>query len=145
MAYEPVSQAELVKYHGARPGVVALRDIILFLWHASGVTDVGIYNRRQVRGGGAWSLHAVGRAVDIGVPSTGVGTLIAAAIQSHAAALGLCEIISNRRRWTAETGWQPYGGVDPHTGHIHIGMTRAMADNGPHDALVAIFAKVLTS
>ena len=51
---------------GATPGVVALRDLILFL-NAGKLTHLGTYAKRDARGKpGQPSVHATGRAVDIG-------------------------------------------------------------------------------
>jgi len=148
MAYEAVQNWEL-KHKGPRPGTQALLDVILFLWAKSKVTNVGIYNRRSVRGGSSWSLHAVGRAMDVGVPNIGVGTLIATFLTTgdNAKGCGICEVIFNRRRWTAETGWLPYHGEDPHTAHIHIGQTIRAADSpgATTDQLHKLFAAVLTN
>ncbi len=53
---------------GPQPGAVALRDWVLSTYPAA--SDLGIYNPRRVRGGLSWSIHADGRAVDIGFPVT---------------------------------------------------------------------------
>lgn len=51
---------------GAAPGVVAIRDLILFL-NAGKLTHLGTYAKRDARGKpGQPSVHATGRAVDIG-------------------------------------------------------------------------------
>lgn len=130
MAYEPVTPLELLRNRGERPGVRVFLNVMLFLFKARGMTNVGIYNRRKVRGGGSWSLHSVGRAVDLGIPagSKALGDDIADRLVRAATKLGICEVIWYRRRWTAEKGWQSYHGTDPHTGHVHVGFTKAMAD-----------------
>lgn len=51
---------------GAAPGTVALRDLILFL-NAGKLTHLGTYAKRDAKGKpGQPSVHATGRAVDIG-------------------------------------------------------------------------------
>lgn len=137
MAYEPVTPLELIRYRGERPGVRAFLNVMLFLFKARGMSNVGIYNRRKVRGGGSWSLHSVGRAVDLGIPTNNkaLGDEIVMRIIRAATKLGVGEVIWYRKRWTAEKGWQSYHGVDPHTGHIHVGFTKAAADQQPSDAL----------
>lgn len=51
---------------GALPGTVALRDLILFL-NAGKLSQLGTYAKRDARGKpGQPSVHATGRAVDIG-------------------------------------------------------------------------------
>lgn len=127
--YQPVSKAELSTKVGPRPGCVAFQDVVLWSLHSEGVYQAGIYNRRRVRGGSAWSLHAVGRAVDIGVPvGAAVGGRLMMQCVAHADWLGICEVIYDRKRWTKEKGVQPYGGSDPHTGHVHVGFTVDFAD-----------------
>lgn len=137
MAYEAVSAAELIKNRGPRKGVVAFRDAVLFWTRPKGMGDDGIYNRRLVRGGHSWSLHAVGRAWDCHVTDKAAGDELANRAVVVADWVGICEVIWQRHRWTKEKGWQPYSGEDPHTGHIHFGFTRAWADNpASHDELV---------
>jgi len=48
----------------ARPGTRRLQDWLLFLFPGS--RDLGIYANRNVRGGQARSVHATGRAADLG-------------------------------------------------------------------------------
>lgn len=143
MTYEPVKAWELVRFRGPRKGVQALHDVIVVMYHAFGATSGGIYNRRSVRGGTSWSLHAVGRAFDIMVP-TALGDVLFTRLISVADKLGICEIIWNRRRWTPEHGVQVYNGVNPHTDHLHVGMTTAVADSDhTRDELVAWDTAVL--
>lgn len=145
MRYEPVTTWELIRYHSARKGTKALMDVLLYLFHANRVTNQGIYVRRRQRGGSAWSLHAVGRSGDLGIPNIPTGTIIAELLVRRAGELGVCEVIFNRRRWTPESGWRHYSGVNPHTTHIHFGNTRAMADSPlTTDALARKFATALT-
>lgn len=127
--YQPVAPWELRRWKSERKGMRALMDVLLVLFNQAGARNGGIFVRRRQRGGSAWSLHAVGRAGDVMVPSTGVGDMIAAAVVAHATPLGVCEVIWNRRRWTEPTGWQPYHGVNPHTDHVHIGITAEVADS----------------
>jgi hypothetical protein len=129
MAYQPVSRAELRAHTGPRPGTRALHDVLIWMFHSRGVTSGGIYNRRAVRGGTSWSLHAVGRALDIMVPvGDPVGWEIALRVIRAADALGVCEVIYDAKRWTREKGTVAYHGVNKHRDHVHIGMTVDMAD-----------------
>lgn len=127
--YEPVQPWELRRYRSVRKGVEALRNVVLVLFHGHGVRDGGSYVRRRQRGGSAWSLHAVGRATDFMVTSTAIGDLLAGVLVARAEPCGICEVIWNRHRWTPERGWVPYHGVNPHTDHVHVGMTVAVADS----------------
>lgn len=129
MAYEAVTTTEYRTKTGERRGTRALLDVLLFLFGALGVTDLGIYNRRKVRGGSSWSIHAVGRAFDLGIPNKALGDRIFLLLIRAAPKLGLCEIIWWGQRWTAENGVQPYYGVDNHHTHIHGAQTQEAADN----------------
>lgn len=142
--YEPVERWELRRHRGERKGTRALLDVLLVLFHAHGARSGGIYNRRRVRGGSSWSLHAVGRAADVMVNRTDIGDLIAGVVVARAEGLGVCEVIWNRKRWTPEAGWQPYRGANLHLDHVHIGQTVAVADSPASlEQLHAWFAAVL--
>ncbi|HEX8074239.1 MAG TPA: N-acetylmuramoyl-L-alanine amidase [Thermoleophilaceae bacterium] len=121
---------------GPQPGTIRLRDE--FRRRYSG-RSMGIFNCRPVRGGTTLSLHGEGRALDWGLNANDPTELAAAnAIVAellatdadgnpHALArrMGVQEIIWNRQIWTAGSraaqGMRPYGGVNPHTDHIHVG------------------------
>ncbi|HEV2772832.1 MAG TPA: M15 family metallopeptidase [Thermoleophilaceae bacterium] len=98
-----------------------------------------IFACRPVRGGSRLSLHGEGRAVDwfrnASDPAQAaeaqriIDWLLGRDAQGNEHALarrmGIQEVIWNRRIWTARRhaeGWRPYGGVNPHTDHLHIGM-----------------------
>lgn len=131
-AYERPTTTELRRVRGPRPGVVAFRDTVLFWTHNKGTSDLGIYNRRNVRGGNSPSLHAVGRAWDIGGVNAGnpndYGHELALRIVAAARLCGVTEVIWNRHRWT-EAGTADYHGTDSHTTHIHVGFNQSFADN----------------
>jgi len=140
-AYESATTAEVRRTRGPRRGVVAYRDAVLFWTHGKGTSDLGIYVRRNVRGGSTPSLHAVGRAWDIGGVNANdphdYGHLLAWAIIASAGACGVTEVIWNRQRWT-DAGTRPYNGTDDHTTHIHVGFNKAFADSpATHTQLVA--------
>jgi hypothetical protein len=141
MSYEPVTAAELLHHRGERPGVRAFLNTVLFLFAGRPVRSGGIYNRRPVRGGSSWSLHAVGRAVDIMVPAGNpVGFELFLRCVNAGDRLGICEVIYNRRRWTPERGTQPYNGENAHLDHVHIGFTTKMADQPNTPALCHWYA-----
>lgn len=144
MSYQPVTRTELLTKRTARRGVVAFMDVILFLFRGRGATNLGIYNRRSVRGGSGWSLHAVGRAADIGIPNKTLGDEIWLRLIRAATKIGAAEIIWWGQRWTAETGVRRYTGDDNHHTHIHVGFTREMADNPtPRDDLTKWIATAI--
>lgn len=111
---------------GPTPGAIALRDGVLEV--EPRLVDLGIYNCRPPRGvnpgpGVRVSLHGEGRAWDAGTPSKELGDWLAAMMVMFAPRLGVQEVIWWRRRWGTETeAWAPYGGRDPHTGHVHVGL-----------------------
>lgn len=95
----------------------------------------GIYNCRNVRGGSTMSAHAEGRAIDVGFPLVDgrpnpAGTALVQVLRPIAAKLGIGCIIWNRRIWSAKSpgrAGRPYAGADPHTGHVHVELTRKAA------------------
>lgn len=113
----------------ATPGARALMD--WFLDTYPGRND-GIYNCRPMRGGTLFSIHAEGRAVDLGTPLTGGppawGTALAQQLVDNSAEIGVQCVIWDRRIWSGARpaeGWRVYGGVDPHDTHLHVELTRA--------------------
>lgn len=110
----------------AQPGSKELMAWFLGAYASRGGVNSGIYNCRPVRGGSAPSLHGEGRACDLGIRpySAGYGTSLAQALVDHHEALGIQLVIWNRRIWTAgRGGWRAYGGVSPHTDHLHVELT----------------------
>jgi hypothetical protein len=124
---------------GPQPGTRALRKL---LRERFGERLAEIYNCRPIRGGTSLSLHAEGRAVDYYLNAhdpdeLALGDRIVQWLlgsddrdNSHAVArrLGVQEVIWNHRIWTSgrrrDEGMRPYGGVDPHTNHVHVGQHR---------------------
>lgn len=130
------------KYTGARsctsgpqPGAWGALDWYVTAYKSKGGVSDGIYNCRSVRGGRTTSIHGEGRAIDMGVRPYGsrYGTALANKIVSMSKELGVQCVIWNRKIWSsayAHSGWRSYGGVDPHTGHLHVELTWAQANKG---------------
>jgi hypothetical protein len=126
---EPGRSARMTDWNRAQPGPVALWHFI----HANFPTtrNLGIYNHRVVAGTHTLSHHAEGRALDIGLlvrnPNEKVlGDNLFRIFVETASLLELDEIIWNHTISSAQqTAPHRYGGVDPHTNHIHVGFTRA--------------------
>lgn len=80
---------------------------------------MGAYNNRNVRGGSSKSMHAYGRAFDIG-SSPSIMSKIAE--YARTTFKDLQYVIYNRRIAGVGKGskWRPYSGVNPHTDHVHI-------------------------
>jgi hypothetical protein len=90
----------------------------------------GIYNPRNIAGTNRPSMHAEGRALDIGLsvstPDEKVfGDQLFKLFIQNSQELGLDHVIWNRQIWSlANRGPRPYTGRDSHTGHIHVAFTR---------------------
>jgi hypothetical protein len=127
---------------GPRPGATALLHELQAQFH--GHSD-GIFNCRPVRGGTRLSLHGEGRAVDWVLSAANstdaaeaqkiIDWLLSTDADGNPDALarrmGVQEIIWNHRIWTSRRhgeGFRPYTGVNPHTDHLHIGLSNAGAD-----------------
>lgn len=77
---------------------------------------MGGYNNRNVRGGNSKSMHAYGRAFDIG-GSHETMSKIAEWLRLNAS--NVQYVIYNRRISSKGGAWRHYGGVNPHTDHVH--------------------------
>lgn len=108
-------------YDGPSPNLTTLAAYAHDRWH---LKNLGIYNRRPIRGGTAWSSHAFGAAVDLGYgPRHGGPTQIVVESEivqwliANSAELGIQRIHLYQRRlyWQAGTGWidkNPGNGLD---------------------------------
>jgi hypothetical protein len=138
MIYEPASWATNVDR--CQRGAIAL----IAHARAHGLGDLGCYNDRAIRGGGAPSLHREGRAVDltIGLFTDAWLSTYLEVLKDHHEALGVQQIIWLRRYWRCDRGdvWHAYTGTDPHTSHAHVELTWAAAA----DLTVAKIDAVLT-
>lgn len=120
---------------GPQPGTVLLQNHIIKLWPRT--WSKGIFNPRVIRGTEnrnppRWSIHAEGRAVDIGVSLAASGEIVGDEIANwltrYAEALGIQYFIWNRQSWSASRGWTAYGGgAGAHRDHLHIEQTRLAA------------------
>jgi hypothetical protein len=128
--YEPATRAT----DGPAPGARALMAWFLGNFAHQGGTNLGIYNNRTVRGGSTKSLHAEGRAVDLGINPHGAqyGTLLAERLRALSGELGIQCIIWNRQIWSGsypEAGWRRYSGTNPHLDHLHVELSKLAAAN----------------
>ena len=132
---------------GPQPGAWGAMDYYISAYKSKGAVSDGIYNCRSVRGGKTTSIHGEGRAADFGVRPYGAsyGTALANAIVAMSKELGVQCVIWNRKIWSSaypHSGWRAYHGVDPHTGHLHVELTWAMA-NKSRATVAKHWAKVL--
>ena len=118
-------------WNGPSPNVRAVLAYCQARW---GMTDLGCYGVRPIRGGTKWSAHAFGAAQDIGYrngPSRQViENEVIPFLEQHAPQLGLQRIhdYMAKRYWQAGKGWI---GRPPGQGHdwLHIETTeQAWAD-----------------
>jgi hypothetical protein len=140
MAYFPVTTVEALKTKGPRSGAVALLAVLRERIGDNPGRDKnvdGIYNRRRIRGGVGWSVHAGGRAIDLGVKDTPLGKqlgdFMTVALMQKATLLGIQMII-----WHGKA-YYPDGRVKnltrkadksaDHRDHLHIELTPHAADN----------------
>ena len=123
---------------GARPGTVRFQDYMKFLFQ---MKNLGIYANRPVRGGSSLSVHATGRACDLG---GGDKQIIAAItfLEAHADQLGVEEIhdYGNRYKpgkhgagWRCDrNAWKIYDKPtigSPGAAWVHYEISPDMADN----------------
>mgnify|MGYP003558738513 FL=1 len=139
MNYEPVTPGELAAHRGPRPGVIALRNFLLFFFANAGARDGGIYNPRTVRGRNTPSMHGTGRALDIMVPDKQTGDLIFLAVAKKAPWNGVQYVIWNRHSWHPGEALKRYTGSNPHTDHLHIELTNKAADTMTVDWLGKVY------
>lgn len=94
------------------------------------ITQMGIYNDRNIAGTNKKSAHAEGRAIDIHLSASepeqrSLGDQLYHALIRKAKSLGIDNVIWNRQIWSqAHGGPRPYMGENPHTDHIHVEFTR---------------------
>lgn len=92
--------------------------------------SLGIYNYRPVRGSTSLSIHAEGRALDIGYPVVNgkahtEGHNLLRRLGGAGRTLGIQAIIWDRRIYSARTpAGRAYTGVNPHIDHLHVELTR---------------------
>lgn len=82
--------------------------IVNYLRHNHQMTNLGIYNKRPIRGGTAWSSHAYGAAGDCGYSDRAhIESVVIPWLIENSAELGIQRIhdYAQKRYWQAGTGW----------------------------------------
>jgi len=113
---------------GSTAGARVLRDVLVAAFPQT--SSIGVYSCRVIAGTNSMSLHGVGRALDIMIPTisgdadNGSGDPIAAWLMEHAGQFGLQGIIWDRMMWTtSRRAGQRLRALDPgvnqHVDHIH--------------------------
>jgi phage-related protein/SLT domain-containing protein len=84
-----------------------------------GTHFMGGFNNRNVRGGSSKSMHAYGRAFDVGADPK---TMKAIAEYARTTFKDLQYVIYNHKIAGVGKGspWRKYSGVNPHTDHVHV-------------------------
>jgi hypothetical protein len=135
--YDPVRSCPSTADRYSKPGVVAFRDLLNATYgsHWSNILRSCTGGPSEHWAGRAldWSLNA-GRASDRATADDIFRWLFATDRYGNryamARRLGVMYIIWNGRIWgsyRAGEGWRSYGGVNPHTDHIHFSFSRAGA------------------
>jgi hypothetical protein len=105
-----------------------LRQILDYCEKRWGLTNLGCYGVRPIRGGTRWSAHAFGAAQDMsyrnGPSREVIVDEVIPFLEAHAEQLGIQRIHDyiGRRYWQTGKGWigRPPGGVND---HIHVETT----------------------
>lgn len=92
----------------------------------------GCFNRRRIRGSSSWSLHAEGRALDVGVPDSQKddGWNLACHLVAFHVALGVQRVMWDGHIWSIEHGneWRRLqASTQQHLDHVHLEQYRAAA------------------
>jgi hypothetical protein len=111
---------------GPTAGARALRTALLASFPQIG--SIGIYNCRVIAGTNSMSLHGVGRALDVMIPTSGgaadndLGDPIAHWLIRHAQEIGVQTIIWDRSIWRVSRSprFGEYTGSNPHVDHLHV-------------------------
>ena len=105
-------------------GTAALRQALGEVW---GVARTEVV-RDRARCVDTPSEHCVCRAVDVFASLYGARRGLFEVLVSHAAQLGVQSVIADGRVWGfGEAREREYTGPDPHTSHVHVGITRKAA------------------
>lgn len=121
-----------------KPGVRVLATFLRSRWGLSSAgTARGAAIRRPPRGVNGQlrrrDVHEEGRAIDAMTSDVAKGDSIADWCVTHAAQLGIQYVIWRRTEWSSSSrspAWEPYSGTNPHTDHVHIEVTPALAADG---------------
>ena len=95
--------------------------------------SLGIYNCRPVRGRSSLSIHACGRAADLGIAVSVAGHRVMVEFLSrlapHAKSLGIQLAIFSRLSGSARYPWpNRYDGTHPHDDHAHVELNEVAAE-----------------
>jgi hypothetical protein len=130
--YEPASS--LPREGGCQSGTLALGRAIKATYTELQTLSgpYGCYNRRKIAGASNWSLHAEGRALDIGVQESegGQAWRLACELVAHRTTYGTMRVMWDRHIWSTEKPdqWRKLGAsTNQHLDHIHVEQFRRAA------------------
>lgn len=115
---------------GPQRGTVDLANTMLHRWGPLGATSLGIFNCRKIAGTETWSVHAEGRAFDLGIPVGSRPELGDAVVRELLRAPDqlLQRVIWFGRVWDlASPDGRGYGGPNSHVDHVHMESSWASA------------------
>jgi hypothetical protein len=128
--YEPAARnpTAIGCQEGTRALAAAVKEVYPEL--ASLTAVYGCFNRRHIRGARSWSLHAEGRAFDVGVPGREheTGWQLACELVSDRIYYGVQRVIWDGHIWSVEraSDWVPLQATtDQHHDHLHVEQYRA--------------------
>lgn len=133
MRYEPASRVEPTTSR-CEPGTKALEEALRSVWPELqvGTGPYGCFNHRRIAGSTAWSLHAEGRALDVGVTPAWheQAWSLACQLVDRRVLYGTMRVLWDGHIWSCEqpADWrklQPT--TNPHRDHLHIEQYRANA------------------
>lgn len=118
---------------GPQPGAVLLYKFILdspYWGDQGGAKGLGIYNNRSIRNGKSLSIHAEGRALDIGYPPKSLyGDALFKILVDQHMKLGVQQILWSDKGWRIDRGSFDLSKkvADLHRDHLHIELTNKAA------------------
>ncbi len=133
------SKLDLIRFNKASPNLVALKNYLIDRW---GGQNVGLYQRRPIRGGGSPSSHSFGAALDWNYGSMDrqkIESVVIPMLVANSAQLGIqaihdyagCRIWHSVRANDANNGWRKqepdkYGMGQSWSRWLHIETTKTM-------------------
>lgn len=127
------------------PEAKALARIIRERFPWARISESPRCERMDTPSGPQLSIHAVGRALDVMVPTLGgvEGEQLANWLVANAVQLGLQLVIWNGSVWQgsiARLGSQPYSGSNPHVDHVHVEVLGTVTPTAPRLSTAAVIA-----
>jgi hypothetical protein len=130
--YEPAAPNPTAT--GCQTGTIALARAVrtVFPELESLTTVYGCYSRRYIRGTTTWSIHAEGRAFDVGVPDQcgETGWQLACELVARRTLYGVQRVMWDGHIWSVESpsAWRSLSPrTDQHRSHVHVEQYRAAA------------------